>query len=253
MNSLHQHDSIRNKVVLVTGASSGIGEAIARYLAKKGARLVLGARRTGRLKLIAQEITSDGGQVVTFPLDVTRLENFKEFAAFGISSYGTIDVLINNAGVMPLSMLNDYKVSEWNQMVDVNFKGVLHGIASALPHFEQKDSGQFINITSVGDRWVGPTSSVYSATKFAVRALSDGLRQEVSRNIRVTIVAPGATESELANGISDPALRKAAIEQFRVDTIPAEAIARAVAFAIEQPGDVDVNELVVRPTAQKSF
>lgn len=150
-------------------------------------------------------------------------------------------------------MLNQYKLSEWHQMVDVNIKGVLHGIAATLPYFEVRNSGQFINITSVGDRWVGPTSSVYSATKFAVRALSDGLRQEVSDKIRVTVVAPGATESELANGISDPELRKAAIEQFRLNTLPAEAIARAVAFAIEQPEDVDVNEIVVRPTAQKSF
>jgi NADP-dependent 3-hydroxy acid dehydrogenase YdfG len=175
------------------------------------------------------------------------------FANYAVQQYGTLDVIVNNAGLMPLSMLNSYKITEWHRMIDVNIKGVLHGIAAALPIFEARDSGQFINITSVGDRWVGPTSAVYSATKFAVRALSDGLRQEVSRNIRVTVVAPGATESELAESISDPELKKLAIEKFRTDLLPAMAIARAVAFAIAQPADVDVNELVVRPTAQKAF
>ena len=253
MNATNQNLSIQNKVVLISGASSGIGEAIARHVAAKGAKVVLGARRTDRLEAIKQEIIANGGSAATFSLDVTNAENFKAFATFALQTFGSVDVMVNNAGVMPLSMLNQYKVDEWHQMVDVNIKGVLHGIAAALPHFEAKNSGQFINITSVGDRWVGPTSSVYSATKFAVRALSDGLRQEVSDKIRVTVVAPGATESELANGISDPELRKAAVEQFRLNTLPAEAIARAVAFAIEQPEDVDVNELVVRPTAQKSF
>jgi NADP-dependent 3-hydroxy acid dehydrogenase YdfG len=253
MNTTNQNLFIQNKVVLISGASSGIGEAIARHLAGKGAKVVLGARRTDKLNTIKQEITDAGGSAAVFNLDVTNADNFKAFTDFALQTFGSIDVMVNNAGVMPLSMLNQYKVNEWHQMIDVNIKGVLHGIAAALPHFEAKNSGQFINITSVGDRWVGPTSSVYSATKFAVRALSDGLRQEVSDKIRVTIVAPGATESELANGISDPELRKAAIEQFRVNTLPAEAIARAVAFAIEQPEDVDVNELVVRPTAQKSF
>jgi len=253
MNTTNQNLTIQNKVVLISGASSGIGEAIARHVAAKGAKVVLGARRTDRLEAIKQEIIANGGSAATFSLDVTNAENFKAFATFALQTFGSVDVMVNNAGVMPLSMLNQYKVDEWHQMVDVNIKGVLHGIAAALPHFEAKNSGQFINITSVGDRWVGPTSSVYSATKFAVRALSDGLRQEVSDKIRVTVVAPGATESELANGISDPELRKAAVEQFRLNTLPAEAIARAVAFAIEQPEDVDVNELVVRPTAQKSF
>lgn len=253
MKSLNESLIIEGKVVLISGASSGIGEAIARNLAKKGAIVVLGARRADRLEAIKQEIAADGAQVATYSLDVTDPDSFKNFVAFAKQEFGQIDVLVNNAGVMPLSMINKYKISEWNQMIDVNIRGVLHGIAAALPEFEAKDSGQFINITSVGDRWVGPTSTIYSATKFAVRALSDGLRQEVSNNIRVTIVAPGATTSELSNSISDPELKKAADEQFRADTIPADAIARAVAFAIEQPSDVDVNELVVRPTAQKSY
>ena len=246
-------ENVKGKVVAVTGASSGIGEAIARHLASLGAKVVLGARRTENLGAISKSIQEDGGEVVFTKLDVTQPEDVRDFVAFAMKNYGTLDVLVNNAGLMPLSMINSYKVDEWHQMIDVNIKGVLHGIAAALPVFEEKDSGQFVNISSVGDRWVGPTSTVYSATKFAVRAISDGLRQEVSRNIRVALVAPGATESELPNTISDPELRRMAIETFRKDTISGLAIAKAVAFAIAQPADVDVNEIVVRPTAQKAF
>lgn len=245
-------ESIKGKVVAVTGASSGIGESIARYLAEQDAKVVLGARREDNLKAIVESIFSDGGEAVYQKLDVTTTEDVVSFVKFATENYGTLDVFVNNAGVMPLSMINSYKINEWHRMIDVNIKGVLHGIAAALPVFEEKNSGQFINITSVGDRWVGPTSTVYSATKFAVRAISEGLRQEVSRNIRVALIAPGGTESELAEGISDPEL-KLAIEQFRKDTIPAKAIAKAAAYAITQPSDVDVNEMVVRPTAQKAL
>ncbi|PWV56481.1 SDR family oxidoreductase [Chitinophaga sp. S165] len=244
---------IAGKVVAITGASSGIGEAIARHLAAKGAAVVLGARRTDKLEKIVSAIVAEGGKAAYLKMDVTRPEDVKALVQLGQEQFGGLDVMVNNAGLMPLSMMNSYKVHEWHQMVDVNIKGVLHGIAAALPVFEQQESGQFINISSVGDRWVGPTSTVYSATKFAVRAISEGLRQEVSGNIRVTLVAPGATESELAESISDADLKKVAIERFRVNLLSAEAIARAVAYAIEQPADVDVNELVVRPTAQKSF
>ncbi|UII26938.1 SDR family oxidoreductase [Fulvivirga maritima] len=246
-------ENVKGKVVAITGASSGIGEAIARHLASLGAKVVLGARRTAKLEVIANSILENGGEAVYTSLDVTQPDNVKAFVEYAIDKYDTLDVFVNNAGLMPLSMINNYKIAEWHQMIDVNVKGVLHGIAAALPVFESKDSGQFVNITSVGDRWVGPTSTVYSATKFAVRAISDGLRQEVSRNIRVALVAPGATESELPNTISDPELKKMAIESFRKDTIPGLAIAKAVAFAIAQPTDVDVNELVVRPTAQKAY
>ncbi|MFD2598654.1 SDR family oxidoreductase [Sphingobacterium corticis] len=246
-------ENVKGKVVAITGASSGIGEAIAKHLAAQGAKVVLGARRMDHLKEISESIHAHGGTAVYQELDVTDSSSVKSFVAFALEQFGQLDVFVNNAGVMPLSMMNQYKLEEWHRMVDVNIKGVLHGIAAALPVFEEKDNGQFVNITSVGDRWVGPTSTVYSATKFAVRAISDGLRQEVSRNIRVALVAPGATESELANTISDPELKKMAIEMFRKETIPADAIARAVAFAIAQPADVDVNELVVRPTAQKAF
>lgn len=246
-------ENIKGKVVAVTGASSGIGEAIARHLSSLGAKVVLGARRIDHLKKITESIKTTGGEAIYKELDVTITENVADFAAYTVEKFGTIDVWVNNAGLMPLSMINSYKIDEWHRMIDVNVKGVLHGIAAALPVFEAKDNGQFVNITSVGDRWVGPTSTVYSATKFAVRAISDGLRQEVSRNIRVTLVAPGATESELPNTISDPALKELAIQKFRINLLPAEAIAKAVAYAIAQPNDVDVNEMVVRPTAQKNL
>lgn len=246
-------ENIKGKVIAITGASSGIGEAIAHHLSSLGAKVALGARRVDKLENISNEILKNGGQAIYKKLDVTQLNEMREFVTYILDEFKTIDVFINNAGLMPLSMINAYKIDEWHRMIDVNVKGVLHGIAAALPYFEEKDSGQFVNITSVGDRWVGPTSTVYSATKFAVRAISDGLRQEVSENIRVTIVAPGATESELAESISDPKLKKLAKEQFRVNLLPAKSIAKAVAYAVSQPTDVDVNELVVRPTAQKTY
>lgn len=246
-------ENIKGKVIAITGASSGIGESIARHLADLGAHVALGARRIENLERIAKEISKNNSRVIYRKLDVTHPDQVQEFIAFTVAEFGTLDVLINNAGIMPLSMINTYKVHEWHAMIDVNIKGVLHGIASALPIFEEKDNGQIINITSVADRWIGPTSTVYSATKFAVRAISEGLRQEVSEHIRVTIVAPGATESELADHISDPKLKQLAMEQFRTNLLPAKAIAKAVAYAISQPKDVDVNEIVVRPTAQKSF
>ncbi|GAA4795151.1 SDR family oxidoreductase [Olivibacter ginsenosidimutans] len=246
-------ERIKGKVVAITGASSGIGEAIARHLAALGAKVVLGARRVDNLARIAASISSAGGEVVYKRLDVTDAHDVVAFANYAVEQHGTLDVLVNNAGLMPLSMINSYKIDEWHRMIDVNIKGVLHGIAAALPIFEAKDSGQFVNITSVADRWVGPTSTVYSATKFAVRAISDGLRQEVSAHIRVTLVAPGPTESELAETISDPDLKQLAIEKFRLDLLPAAAIARGVAYAVAQPADVDVNEIVIRPTAQKAL
>ncbi len=246
-------ENIKGKVVAITGASSGIGEAIARHLASQGAKVVLGARRTDKLETIVESINSEGGEAICKKLDVTDAEDMNAFVKYAIDQLGTLDVFVNNAGLMPLSMINSYKIKEWHQMIDVNIKGVLHGIAAALPTFEANKKGQFVNITSVGDRWVGPTSTVYSATKFAVRAISEGLRKEVGEKIRVTLVAPGATESELADTISDPELKKLAVEQFRSNPLPAIAIARAVAYAVSQPDDVDVNEIVVRPTSQKNI
>lgn len=246
-----QQEGLAGKVIAITGASSGIGEAAARFLAAKGAKVVLGARRVENLKIIADEIGSAGGEVRFTALDVTKKEQLENFVQFAQSQFGRIDVLVSNAGLMPLSLLEQLKVEEWDRMIDVNLKGVLYGIAAALPVFKAQNAGHFVNITSVGDRWVGPTSVVYSATKHAVRVVSEGLRQEVDGTIRVTVIAPGATESELPNTISDEEMKKTVIEQFRVDLIPAEAIARAIAYAVEQPSDVDVNEIVVRPSAQK--
>lgn len=241
---------IEGTVVAVTGASSGIGEATVRHLAALGARVVLGARRTDRLNHITSEIEAGGGEAHWTALDVTRREKVESFVQFARDTCGQLDVLISNAGVMPLSRLDARKVDEWDLMIDVNMRGVLYGIAAALPVFQEQGQGHFIHVTSVGDRWVGPTSVVYSATKHAVRTLSEGLRQEAGDAFRVTVVAPGAVETELPNSISDPALRQVAVEEFRRDLLPAETIAKAIAYAIEQPKEVDVNEIVVRPTPQ---
>lgn len=238
-----------DKVVIVTGASSGIGEAIARRLAGAKAKVVLGARRADRLAKITDEIVAGGGVAVGVPTDVTRRGDVARLVDAAVERFGRVDVLVNNAGVMPLSLVRACRVDDWDRMIDVNLRGVLHGIAATLPIFERQGAGHVINVTSVADRRIVPTAAVYSATKYAVRALSEGLRQE-SPKLRVTLVAPGATESELAESITDPELRRIAIEEYRTELIPADAIARAVVFAVEQPGDVDVNEIVVRPTAQ---
>ncbi len=240
--------SQQEKVVLITGASSGIGEATARLLAGQGARVILGARRTERLQVIADEIRAAGGSAEVRSLDVTRLEEVQAFADFALELHGRVDVLVNNAGVMPLSRLDALKIEEWNRMIDVNIRGVLHGIAAVLPSMQQRRSGQIINIASIGAYAVSPTAAVYCATKYAVRALSEGLRQEVGGDVRVTVIAPGVTESELADSISDEGGR-AEMREFRKVAIPVSAIARAIAYAVEQPADVDVSELIVRPTA----
>jgi NADP-dependent 3-hydroxy acid dehydrogenase YdfG len=238
---------LANKVVLITGASSGIGEATARHLAALGARVVLGARRTERLQALAAEIEQAGGFVRFRRLDVTDRHDMEAFVAFAEAECGAIDVLVNNAGVMPLSLLSALKVDEWNWMIDVNIRGVLHGIAAALPRMEAKGRGQIINVSSVGGFVVQPTAAVYAATKFAVRAISEGLRKE-SDKIRCTCIYPGVVTSELAETISDPVARER-MRSYRTIAIEPDAIARAIAFAIEQPEDVDVNEIVVRPLA----
>jgi NADP-dependent 3-hydroxy acid dehydrogenase YdfG len=181
-------------------------------------------------------------------VDVTRRDDVQNLIDFAVEKFGRLDVIINNAGVMPLSKLEALKVDEWDRMIDVNIRGVLHGIAAGLPLMQRQRSGQFINIASIGAYAVSPTAAVYCATKFAVRAISEGLRQEVGGDVRVTVISPGVTESELAESISDEGGR-AEMREFRRIAIPAEAIARAIAYAIEQPADVDVSELVVRPTA----
>jgi len=240
---------IEGKVIAITGASSGIGEATARLLTERGAKVTLGARRTERLKALAADLHNQGGEAEYQVLDVTRREEVASFVNFARERFGRLDVLISNAGLMPLSPFDQLKVEEWDRMIDVNIKGVLYGIAAALPVFRAQGSGHFVNIASVAGLRVGPTMAVYSGTKFAVRAISEGLRQEAGDKLRVTIISPGAVESELAETISDPDLKTRMVE-YRTIAIPASAIARVIAFAIEQPSEVDVNEIVVRPTAQ---
>lgn len=240
------------KVVLITGASSGIGAGIARELgigrgpARAGFKLMLGARRTDRLEALADEIRAAGGAVETRSLDVTNRADVAAFADAARQIFGRVDVIVNNAGVMPLSLMASLKVEEWDRMVDVNIKGVLYGIAAVLPEMTARGSGHVINIASIGALAVSPTAAVYCATKYAVRAISDGLRQERD-DIRVTCIHPGVVESELAGTITDPVAADA-MKTYRAIALQPDAIGRAVRFAIEQPDDVDINEIVVRPT-----
>ncbi|PBP95792.1 SDR family oxidoreductase [Pseudomonas congelans] len=238
--------NIQGKVVLITGASSGIGEAAPRLIAAKGAQVVLGARRIERLQALAADIEAQGGSARFRALDVTDALDMQAFADFAKHEFGKIDVIINNAGVMPLSPLAALKIAEWNQMLDVNVRGVLHGIAAVLPSMQAQGHGQIINISSIGPPPPPPTAAVYCATKFAVRAISDGLRQETDK-IRVTVICPGVVESELADSISDQTARDA-MKAFRKVALEPDAIARALVYAIEQPDGVDVSEIVVRPT-----
>lgn len=237
---------VANKVVLVTGASSGIGEAVARELAASGAVVVIGARRVERLEALKAEIEAAGGKAMAQALDVTSRESVQAFVEAARAQFGRVDVIVNNAGVMPLSPLAALKVDEWDQMIDVNIRGVLHGIAAALPIMEAQGAGQIINIASTAGHQIIPSGAVYCATKFAVRVLSEALRMETDK-VRVTVVSPGATTSELAHTITHEDTA-AFVEEYRKQILPAEAIARAVKFAIEQPADVDVNEVIVRPT-----
>jgi NADP-dependent 3-hydroxy acid dehydrogenase YdfG len=240
--------TLTGKVVVVTGASSGIGEATARLLARHGAHVVLGARRTDRLEQLVAGLRGEGASADALATDVTRLEDMQRLVDLATTHSGRIDVVVNNAGVMPLSTLEELKVEEWNRMIDVNLRGVLHGIAAGLPVMKRQGSGHFVNVSSIGAYHVSPTAAVYCATKAAVNAVSEGLRQE-NNDLRVTVIAPGVTESEVAESISDPAARELMVE-YRRHAIPADAVARAVLYAIEQPAEVDVNEIVVRPIKQ---
>ncbi len=235
------------KIALVTGASSGIGEAVALELSKAGHTIVVGARRTDRLQDLVSRIEASGGVARAHRLDVTSRDDFARVVSATYEEFGRVDVIVNNAGVMPLSPLSALKVSEWDQMVDVNIKGVLNGIAAVLPIMEAKGSGHIINVASIGAHRVSPTAAVYCATKYAVWAISDGLRQETDK-LRVTVISPGVVTSELADTISDDAARQA-MNEFRRTAINPNAIGRAVRYAVEQPSDVDVSEIIVRPTA----
>ena len=242
--------NIKRKVVVITGASSGLGEATAKHLASLGASVVLGARRLDKLEAIATEIRSTGGKVEVVKVDVTVQDEVKNLINKSIKAFGKIDILVNNAGLMSIAPLSETKVDEWDRMIDINIKGVLYGIAAALPHFEKQESGHFINISSVaGIKVFSPGGTVYSGTKFAVRAISEGLRHELGGNIRTTTIEPGAVDSELKYGSSHKESSDFVGEFYKI-AIPSESVARAIAYAIEQPSDVDINEIVLRPTVQ---
>ncbi|WP_027091908.1 SDR family oxidoreductase [Cohnella thermotolerans] len=244
--------NIQDQVVIITGASSGIGEATAKELASKGAKLVLAARREDRLKKLQDEIQAAGGQARYQVVDVTSYEQMQELAAFTLREFGKIDVLVNNAGIMPQAFLSKNKVDEWDRMIDVNIKGVLYAIAAVTPSMRERKSGHIINLSSVAGHNIYPGGTVYCGTKHAVKAISEGLRQEEAMSgtsIRVTNVSPGAVSSELLETISDPEMKEG-MEDFYKVAIDADRIARAISFAIEQPSDVAINEMIIRPTVQ---
>lgn len=241
---------IKDKVVIITGASSGLGEATARRLGKNGAKLMLAARREDQLKSIVSKIEEDGGTAQYQITDVTDRDQLEALAKATLEAYGRIDVLVNNAGLMPLSPLDEKKVDEWETMVDVNIKGVLFGIAAVLPTMREQKSGHIINVSSVAGHKVFPGGTVYCATKFAVKAISEGIRLESNGEIRATNISPGAVATELTSTISHEETAKNVDEMYSV-AINSDAIARAITFAIEQPEDVDVNEMIIRPTQQE--
>lgn len=244
-------NNISGKVVIITGASSGLGEATARHLSKLGAKVVLAARRKERLEQLVSELVAAGGEAVAYQTDVARADEVKALIQGALDSFGRVDVLVNNAGYMAIAPLSDVRVDEWERMIDINIKGVLYGIAAALPVFQQQNSGHFINIASVaGIKVFSPGGTVYSGTKFAVRAISEGLRHEVGGSIRTTTIEPGAVDSELKFGSAHQQSRDFVVDFYK-QAIPAESVARAIAFAIEQPADVDINEIVLRPTVQE--
>jgi len=243
---------IKDKVVIVTGASSGIGLATALAFSKAGAKIAIGARRIDRLEKLQNEILQNGGQVILQKLDVTQKSDCDSFVDAVIKKWGTIDVLVNNAGLMPLSFIKKLKVDEWDRMIDVNIKGVLYCTASVLPKMLEKKSGHIVNISSVAGRIVFPAGSVYCATKHAVTAFSEGLRQELSPryNIRVTIIEPGVVATDLTNTITDESLQGFVENSKKMDALKAEDIASAILFAVNAPNHMNVNEVLIRPTTQ---
>lgn len=243
---------ITGKVVLITGASSGLGESTAELLASRGAKLVLVARRADRLAALVERIRANGGDAVYQVVDVTKAADLAQAVALATTTYGRLDVMINNAGSMSIAPMSERRVDEWDRMIDINIKGVLYGIAAALPVFEAQQAGHFINVSSVaGIKVFSPGGTVYSGTKFAVRAISEGLRHEVGGAIRTTTILPGAVESELKHGSGHAASAEFVNAFYQHNQIPADSVARAIAYAIEQPADVDINEIVLRPTVQE--
>lgn len=245
-------NGISGKVIIITGASGGLGEAAAIHLAKEGGIIVLVARREERLNAIAARIISDNGQAMALTGDVSSLDSIKDICRTVVETYGKIDVFINNAGIMPVSPLDRFKTEDWNQMIDINIKGVLNGIAASLPHMINQKSGHMINVSSMAGHRVMPGTAVYSATKFAVRAISEGLRMECKpHNIRSTVISPGAVQSDLLTTITEPDIADSVRESTKIAISPA-AFAHAVAYAISQPQEVDINEIMFRPTQQVS-
>ncbi|WPU24551.1 SDR family oxidoreductase [Cedecea neteri] len=244
-------NNIKDKVIVITGASSGLGLAAARRLSEQGAHVVLGARRIERLRQLSDELTSGGRQALAVETDVTVLGDVQRLVGRAVQAFGRVDVMVNNAGLMPISALERLKVEDWERTIDVNIKGVLYGIAAALPHMQRQMSGHFVNVASVAGHKIMPGGTVYSATKFAVRALTEGLRQEVKPwNIRTTILSPGAVDSELPNSITEEDVARGMQGFYQTTAIPADSFARAITFALEQPDEMDVNEIVFRPTRQ---
>jgi len=246
------HSQVSDKVVVITGASSGIGATTATLLAGRGAKVVLGARRQDRLNRIVKDISAAGGTAISVAADVTRRPEVEALVKGAVASFGRVDVMVNNAGVMPMAPIQLLKVDEWDRQIDVNIKGVLYGIAAALPHMEKQKSGHIINLASVfGIKVFAPGGTVYCATKAAVRSLTEGLRVELhSQNIRCTMISPGAIATELPESSSDEATRRSVREFVDKIAISPESVASAIAYAIEQPADVEIDEVVIRPTVQ---
>ena len=243
--------NIIDKVVVITGASSGIGESTEKLVASQGARVVLGARRQNRIDAVVKEISASGGKAIGFSTDVTKRSEVEALIQRAVNSFGRVDVLLNNAGIMPIAPIEALKVDEWDRQIDVNIKGLLYGVAAVVPHMQKQKSGHIINITSVfGIKVFAPGATVYCATKAAGRALTEGLRMELhSQNIRCTMISPGAVGTELPESSSEETTRKNLREFYKM-AIPANSIARAIAYAIEQPANVEIDEIVIRPTAQ---
>ncbi len=245
-------ENIRDKVVVITGASSGLGEATARYLSERGAIVVLGARRTERLETLSKELINKGGKTLALKTDVADKQQVKNLVDAAVGQFGRVDVMLNNAGVMPQASFESLAVTDWELMVDVNLKGVLYGIAAVLPQMKKQRAGHIINVSSVAAYKTGAGYGVYSATKVAVLALSEALRQEVKPyNMRTTVISPGMIDTELAvSGVREGMSSEGLLKYYKETAIPTESFARMVAFAISQPEDVDINEILFRPTRQ---
>jgi NADP-dependent 3-hydroxy acid dehydrogenase YdfG len=245
-------NNIAGKIAVITGASSGLGEAAARHLSSLGATVVLGARRVDRIKALASELITRDGQALAVATDVTQFSQVQRLVDTAVQTYGRIDVIINNAGLMPHSPLDRRKIDDWNRTIDVNIKGVLHGIGAVLPYMQKQKSGHIINVSSVAGHKVRAGGAVYAATKHAVRVISEGLREEVKPyDIRTTVISPGAVDTELTDSITEPDVAENTRKFYAQVALPADSFARAVAFAMDQPAEVDINEILYRPTRQE--